>query len=237
MVLRILSCVATILLALSGAALAGPWARGEGESFVAISTEPDADGNSYSSLYGEYGLTGEQTLGFELGYTDVGETSALFWLQHALAPRAGNLFSFSLGIGMIEREGVAMPLGQVAANWGRGFDGVMQGGWLALETRLKVAGSVDDDAEISGLSDGALSYLTSEITTKADLTLGLHATDRMMIINQFRFEDSDEAGFTSKLATTVVHDLFGPAKIELGIITPLSGAVPEAVKLGTWFEF
>ncbi|MTH77765.1 hypothetical protein [Paracoccus aestuariivivens] len=226
-----------LLAALPSIAYAGAWPRAEKATFLSLSDERDSDGNSYTSLYGEYGLTGRETLGFELGYTNVGETSALFGLQHALEPWGENQLSVGLGIGMVARDGMFLPLAQASANWGRGFQGFMQGGWLSLETRLKVAGAMKDQADFADLSDSAFNYLTSEVTVKADFTVGLHATDAMMIINQFRFEQTDEAGFTSKLATTVVHDLWGPSKIELGLITPLSGPDESAVKLGTWLEF
>ncbi|MDS9466404.1 hypothetical protein RGQ15_02290 [Paracoccus sp. MBLB3053] len=229
--------LALIALLHPAIAAAGPWPRGQGQSFLALSDERDADKNSYSSLYGEYGLTPRQTLGFELGYTNVGETSALFWLQHAPEPLGENRLSFSLGIGMAKRDGMFLPLAQAGANWGRGFQGIMQGGWLSLETRLKVAGAMKDQAELAELPASMLGYLTSEVTSKADLTIGLHATQAMMIINQFRLEQTEEAGFSAKLATSVVHDVIGPAKIELGLITPLSGPDEAAVKLGTWLEF
>ncbi|WP_134680221.1 hypothetical protein [Paracoccus ravus] len=226
-----------LLLALPSVALAGAWPRTEKATFLSFSDERDSDGNSYTSFYGEYGMTGRETLGFELGYTNVGETNAVFWLQHALEPRGENQLSVSLGIGVVARDGLFLPSAQAGANWGRGFQGVLQGGWLALETRIKVAGAMKDADEFADLSASAFNYLTSEVTAKADFTIGLHATDAMMIVTQFRFEETDEAGFSSKLATSVVQDVMGAAKIELGLITPLSGPGEAGVKLGTWFEF
>lgn len=226
-----------LLLCLGGPAAAGPWARAEKGMFLSLSDERDRDGNSYTGLYGEYGLTARETLGFELGYTNVGETSAIFWLQHGLEPIGENRFALSLGLGMVSREGMVLPMAQAGADWGRGFQGILEGGWLALETRLKVAGSMTNPEDFAGLSPSEFSYLTPEVTTKADLTVGLHATDAMMFINQLRLEQREDTGFSSKLATTIVHDLIGPAKIELGAITPLSGPDQQAFKIGTWLEF
>lgn len=58
-----------------------------------------------------------------------------------------------------------------------------------------------------------------------------------MLINQFRFEQRDDTGFSGKLAISAVRDLWGPAKLELGLIEPLTGEGERAVKLGTWVEF
>ncbi|MDT1060441.1 hypothetical protein RM190_01145 [Paracoccus sp. CPCC 101403] len=231
-------CLAVLILLLPCApALAGPWPRAEKGMFLSLSDERDRDGNNYIGLYGEYGLTGRETLGFELGHTNVGETSAIFWLQHGLEPIGENRFALSLGLGMIQRDGILMPVGQAGADWGRGFGGVLNGGWMSLETRVKVAGTTEDEQDFQELEPSAFNYLTAEVTSKADLTLGLHATDRTMFINQLRLEQREDTGFSSKIATSVVHDLIGPAKIELGLITPISGPDEEAVKVGTWLEF
>lgn len=114
------------------------------------------------------------------------------------------------------------------------------GGWLAVDARVKVAGAMKDQAEIEALAAqgaGLLSYLTPETVAKAELTLGWHATDGLMLVNQLRLEERDDTGFSSKLVVSVVGDLLGPAKLELGVIGPLSGQGEQAIKIGTWFEF
>ena len=58
-----------------------------------------------------------------------------------------------------------------------------------------------------------------------------------MLVNQLRLEERDDTGFSSKLVVSVVGDLLGPAKLELGGIGPLSGQGEQAIKIGTWFEF
>lgn len=207
-------------------------------TFLSASAERDRDGNNFIGLYGEYGLTARETLGFELGHTNVGETSALFWLQHALDDSEGpNRLSFALGLGIVDREGFFMPQAQAAAAWGRGFEGILDGGWVSVETRVIIAAASDDPEDLSALPDSALAYLTPEVTAKADATLGLRAGDAMMFINQLRLEERQDTGFSSKLATSVVHDLLGPAKVELGVVLPLSGPDAPAMRLGTWLQF
>lgn len=235
------------LLACAGAAQAGPWPRDKGTVFLSFSEERDREGNSYTGLYGEYGLNARDTLGFELGHSNAGETSAMLWFQRALDRGEGpDRLTVSTGMGVLERDGEVVPLAQVGASWGRGWDAVPLlkripgGGWLAVDARLKVATRMKDQDELAALAGqnaSLLSYLTPEITAKIDATLGWHATSSMMLINQLRLEKRDDIGFSGKLATTLVRDLYGPAKGELGVVLPLWGEGEPAVKLGVWFAF
>lgn len=232
---------------LAGAAHAGPWPRERGATFISISHEQDRDDNSYTSLYSEYGWSERHTLGFELGHSNAGETNALFWIQRALGdPDGPNRWAVSLGLGAIERDGELMPVGQLFGAYGRGWDSIPYldrlpgGGWFTVEARLKIAGAMKDEREVEELAAedaSLLNYITAETTAKTDVTLGWHASDAMMLINQLRLEEREDTGFSAKLATSVVRDLSGPAKIELGVILPVSGDGEEALKLGTWLEF
>ena len=76
-------CCLALLIA-GSVAEAGPWPREKGEIFLSFSEERDREGNSYTGLYGEYGLNPRSTLGFELGHSNAGETSAMIWWQRAL---------------------------------------------------------------------------------------------------------------------------------------------------------
>ncbi|MFT4012034.1 MAG: hypothetical protein QM682_01290 [Paracoccus sp. (in: a-proteobacteria)] len=239
--------LALVLALLAGPVLAGPWPRAEDATFLSLSAERDREDNSYISLYGEYGMTPRSTLGFELGHASAGENSVILWLQRALDDGEGqSRLTVSLGAGMLERDGVYLPVGQIGGAWGRGWDSIPGlralpgGGWVGLEARVKVAGAMKDQKAIerlSGSGAGILSYITPETTTKAELTLGWHALASTMLIQQLQFEDRDDTGFSSKLSVSAVRDLAGPAKIELGVIAPLSGKSEPAVKLGTWFQF
>lgn len=235
-----------MLLLAAGGADAGPWPRVDGDVFLSFSGERDASGNGYAGLYGEYGLTPRSTLGFEFGRSSAGETGALVWLQRALDRGEGpDRWTASLGLGVIERDGTLLPVGQIGTAWGRGFDAlpilsrIPGGGWVGVETRLKVAGAMRDAAAMQQLPPdaGTLAWLTPEMESKGELTLGWNATPAMTLIAQLRLEDRDDTGFSSKLATSLVRDLGGPARLELGVVTPLSGAGERAVRLGTWLEF
>ncbi|WP_313349705.1 hypothetical protein [Paracoccus sp. (in: a-proteobacteria)] len=239
------SLVLTFLL-LADSALAGPWPREMKGMFLALSTERDAQGNSYTALYGEYGLRPRLTLGMELGRSGADETSAMFWLQRALDRDKGpDRWALSFGAGVVERGGADMPVGQMAVSWGRGLetvpllDRIAGGGWLSAEIRVKAVAKLKDEAEIERLAAdgvGILAYITPETSIKAEATLGWHATSSWTFINQLRLEDREDWGFSASLASSAVRDIFGPAKLELGLIAPLSGEGELALKIGCWLE-
>lgn len=235
--------LAVLMLILAGsAAEAGPWPRAPGTKFLSLSVERDRELNSYTGLYAEYGMDARNTLGFELGHTNVGETSAMIWWQRALDDGSGpNRWVVSMGLGGFSRDGHTDPVGQIGAAWGRGFEGFMGGGWMSVETRVKFAASqteIEEEEEENVVYEGdALTYLTPEVTAKAEATLGLKPFAGIMFINQLRLEHRDDTGFSSKLATSVVRDLGGPAKLELGLVAPISGPGEAAIRLGTWLEF
>lgn len=236
--------VALFLILLAQPVLAGPWAREPGGVFLSLSGEGDRDGNSYAGLYAEYGLSPRNTLGLELGRANAGETSAMIWWQRMLDGGQGpDRLVLSSGLGAIQREGETMPAAQVGAAWGRGLDSVPVlrripgGGWLSVDARMKVVGATETARIDEGLTSVEVAYLTPETTTKAELTLGLRPWDGIMVINQFRLEERDDTGFSAKLASSVVRDLWGGAKIELGVVAPISGDGEQALRLGTWFEF
>lgn len=229
---------ALFLGALAGTAQAGPWPREAGHSFIALTGERDREGNSYAGLYAEYGLSRRRTLGLEVSHTDVGETSAMLWYQKSLDGGEGaNRLSYAMGFGAIRRDGDLLPLSQVALMWGRGFSGPWDGGWVTAEARVKVAGKTEEVTVREGLSIVEYAYLTPEVVSKLDLTVGLRPTPSWALVNQLRLESRKDTDFSARIASSVVYDLTGPARLEVGLVAPLAGPSEPAVKIGTWLEF
>ncbi|AGT10227.1 hypothetical protein [Paracoccus aminophilus] len=228
-----------VLLTAPTGASAGPWARAEAESFVALSGERTRDGDGSVNLYAEYGLSRARTLGFQLGRSKQ-ELSATVWLQKAFT-RGVDHWAVYTGLGAFRREGHVAPLATLGASWGRGLGDLPLlrhlpgGGWFTAEAELKFAGQAPQDDLASGA--GAFAYLTPETTSKAQLTLGWKVASRIDWINQLRFEDRRDQGRAVNWASALVYDLPGPAKAELGVVLPVSGRGEGAVKLGSWFEF
>lgn len=237
MSLRFLGCLSVLLCCQAVSAAAGPWPREEGTHFLFGSFERDRDGNSFAGIYGEYGLRPRVTLGYEFGHTNAGESSALIWLQRAMDDGQGpNRLSLGFGLGALQRDHDTIPMAQIAASWGRGFEGIGDGGWLTADLRVKIAGPM---ASLQPASNPvATAYLTHELTTKADFTVGLRPLPAWMVISQLRLEKRRDADFSAKLAASVVRDVAGPLKLELGLIQPLNdGGGEQALKLGSWLSF
>lgn len=234
---RIILLLFLIVCLSSGHADAGAWPRDPKDVFIATSVERDTDGNSYTSIYTEYGLSKRRVLGIELGHTDIGETTALIWMQRPIGGETGpNQWSYALGSGAIFRDGAVLPVGQIAVSWGRGFQDSWNGGWLSADARIKVAGREQTVRQQQGLTATEFSYLTPEAVAKLDLTAGFHASDAMMLIGQVRMESAQDSDFSAKFAGSVVRDLYGPAKIDLGVVMPITGPGEPAVKIGLWFD-
>lgn len=237
---RHICSLAILLLPLAGSASAGAWLRADGTTFMSISHEQDLAGSTYTGLYAERGIGGRNTLGFRLDHSGSGQTGALIWLQRSLDDGSGpNRWTVSLGLGAVDRGGSLLPAGEVAAAWGRGIASPLGGGWFTVETRLNVVGEPEDTAATDDATREAryLGNLATQTAIKTDVTLGVHVTPSMVVINQIRFEQAEDTGFSSKLSTSLVRDLKGPAKLELGIMAPLSEQGEPALKVGTWLEF
>ncbi|WP_295048783.1 hypothetical protein [uncultured Paracoccus sp.] len=227
-----------VMAGLSGQVHAGPWPRDEGHSFMALTAERDRDGNSFAGLYTEYGLSRRRTIGLEISHTDVGETSVMAWYQKSLDGGEGpNRLSYAMGVGAIRRDGQLLPLSQAALMWGRGFSGLWDGGWLTAEGRVKVAGKTEEVTVRDGMTQVEYAYLTPEIVTKLDLTVGIRPAPSWALVNQLRLEARKDSDVSAKLASSVVYDLAGPARLEVGIVAPLAGPGEPALKIGTWLEF
>lgn len=230
--------VCLLLEALFFPVQAGPWPREAGHSFIALTGEHDRAGNSFVGFYAEYGLTRRRTLGLEVSHTDVGETSAMAWYEKSLDGGQGpNKLSWSTGFGVIRRNGELLPQSQVAVMWGRGFSGLWDGGWLTAEARVKVSGKTEEITVREGLTQVEYAYLTPEIVGKLDLTVGIRPTPAWALVNQMRLESGKDSDFSARLASSVVYDLTGPARLEAGFVVPVTGPSEPAVRIGTWLEF
>lgn len=230
-----LSRLALLFALLPAAADAGAWARDAGGTFVALSTERDGDGNRYDGLYAEYGLGDRVTLGAEIGHSGGVQTSALVWMQRSLDDGQGvHRLSLATGAGAIRRDGQWLPLAQLALSWGRGLDRP-NGGWMTVQTQLRLAGKPVDPALPASEAQAAL--LTPDFVWKTDATLGLGMPWGLTLIQDLRLEDRPDLDFSAKYAPSLVADVPGPLRLQLGVVQPLTGPGEAAIRLGSWIEF
>lgn len=252
--LRALAAGLALIVALNAPAGAGPWPRDKGATFLSLSAERDRAGGSHRALYVEYGMTARTTLGLELQRSGTDETGAILWAQRALDGGQGaHRLAAQTGVGMVWRDGARMPLAQGGLSWGRGVPGLglpgWEGGWLSAQLlfRATVTSVAVPWAEAPPfeteppLSDDrpwfASGFLTAEQVVKTDLTLGMRPRAGMMLINSLWLEHRPEEAGSARLMSALVFDLGGPARLELGVVHPVSGPAERAVRLGTWIEF
>lgn len=216
---------------------AGPWARDAGGVFVTLSQQADAAGETWTGVWGEYGLTPRITLGVDAGISGRGDGKAIVWGQKAWV-RGEHRLAASAGIGASFIGEEIMPLAQIGGGWGRGLTTPLGPGWAAAEARAIVTTrNVTVAQRINALTYATYAYLLPETSAKAELTLGLKPRDRLMLIGQLQLEQGRETDLDTRLAGSVVYSLRNPARLEVGVISPISGAAEPALKLGLWLEF
>ncbi|TQS71698.1 hypothetical protein ERN12_11850 [Rhodobacteraceae bacterium] len=228
----------------ASSAQTGPWMRAPGQSFVSASTEIASSERNWTSIYAEYGVSARNTLTVELG-SDLRHTEE-FWLgwQVPLTPEKWqHRVSLTALLGARQSGSHRYPMYGVGLNWGRGFGaGVLPwGGWMSAEGRYLTMheSMIIDPYSIPGIDPMTLPdarHFPVTHFSKLDVTFGLHATEQTMLINQLRFYKPDNDDLSSRLATSVVHDM-GLMDLELGATFPLKDEGDPRLMLGSWFEF
>lgn len=208
---------------ISGQALAGAWPREAGTGFVSSALSlswpqeiatwdnltPTGD---YASLYLEYGLTEQLTLGLDLGHTSQGAGKTVVFVQHPLnTTNASTKIALQLGLGQISgalsvRPGVLV---------GRG----LPNGWFALESFAEIQ-----------ISERRMDY-------KIDVTRGWTLPKSRKFILQLQSGVPARQDSYSKLAPSLVVPIKPRTHLELGMSWGLVGDRSMGLKLGMWHEF
>jgi len=224
-----------LLICVPAAAAGGAWPRGEGKAFVSLATLLSsgdfsslqglgADLRNYSSVYGEYGLGAEWTLGADAFYAtgeDVDGFGAIVFARRTLFRlEGGHVFAADLGLGWLEEsdaDGTARI--RSGLSWGKGFDSAWGGGWMS--------------------ADGSLEYRLprDEVIAKLDATLGLRPWPRWMTMVQIQSGHFGDDGFILKLAPSVAYELGEGRHLQLGLSIGLAGEDAVGVKLAHWWAF
>lgn len=218
---------AAILASVAPPAAAGPWPRGEGRTFAALSYEMTVDLNDplyalnhEALLYAERGLTERLTFVLD-GAADVTDDDRSFiaLLSWALAaPGATHQVSVAGGLGTRSDGGRSASFPVLAASWGRGFETRWGGGWTTAEAQYRAADGPDALA-------------------KLDLTLGLRPSDRSLVFGQLRLADAPGGDPTAQLTATMVLDIRGPLKAEIGLLYGLRNDDTAGLRSGLWLDF
>jgi hypothetical protein len=236
-----LRALALLILCLTApSALAGPWPRGEGESFLSFALEY-SDSRDYAGLYAEYGLTEKLTLGLDIGGTSSAAKKAIAFARWPVGNPQGRLrMAAQLGLGYGERwrtppftlvitgggplpplpgpRPKMRPVLQTGFSLGRGLKLMGHDGWITLDTRAEM-----DDAFTSHYA--------------ADATIGLTVPKGHKLIVQVQTGATDTGNSWAKLAPAYVLKLSDRRHLEMGLVAGMAGDSDIAARLGLWQNF
>lgn len=231
--LALLALVPAFLL--TGApAQAGAWPREEGEVFISVSQttstgartiiETLQDVRSYSSLYAEYGLTPETTVGLDGGLArgdqDQGSSWTLFLRRPVWSTEGGHRFAAGIGLGqLVEPEWGRQWRIRPGVSWGRGFESRWGNGWAGVE------------------ASAAYRLKSEDFAYKADFTIGLKPADRWMAIFQVQSGRYGADDLIVRVAPSVVRRFGEKIHLQIGFVGSVAGDDAMGVKLATWFTF
>lgn len=228
------AALALVLFLMSAsAAAAGAWPREAGSVFASISQSystgratllaPGRDLRRATSLFAEYGLTPEVTVGLDAGHARTLESSfssALAFIRRPIRKGSGgSIISGEIGIGFLEDGSGTQARLRPGISWGRGIETRWGAGWLGLDTSLE------------------LRLPANEVALKADATAGLKPTDRLMLILQLQTGRYPGAEPIARLAPSLVRRVGARSHVQLGINANLAGDDAVGVKLATWITF
>jgi hypothetical protein len=206
-----------MILALAAApapVVAGAWLRAEAHGFLSwtVKVQDGAAATTYSTIYGEYGINPDLTIGLDLGSDEGGDHKALAFVLMPLS-REGLHIAFELAAGTLERGAAIRP----GVSVGRGLNWGGLSGWWNIDTRARI---------------------TQDNTALAiDATLGINLWAETKLIGQIQ-----EGGFLAdpdflRLAGSVVWQVAQGQHFEIGLTTALKDAEDFGLKLGMWRSF
>ncbi|MDX1785729.1 MAG: hypothetical protein R3210_06335 [Roseovarius sp.] len=210
-----------LLLLLPGQALAGPWLRDAGRGFLSYSvTLEDAQAygaaGGYGTIYAEYGLRSNLTLGLDLGSDERGQYKAFaFAVLPLLSQSRDTKVTAEFGLGMIDDEAVARP----GIATGRSFELLDRFGWMSIETRAEI-----------GIESG-------DVAVKTDLTLGYNPGPRSKWMVQLQHGRSLADPGYLRVVPSVVIETHPGRHIEFGVTAGIRNAAAFGIKFGVWRTF
>jgi hypothetical protein len=194
------------------AAIAGPWLREAGSGFFSTSTKFGLDLHAEQSVYAEYGLRPDLTLGalIDLPIAGPAETTALLFFRQPIGSGEGPMvYAYDLGLGMREDQIFARG----GFSLGRGIKLGERYGWAVLDNTLDIS---------------------STPRIKSDGTVGLNLSNRWKAMLQGFFQ-FDETGSTLTIAPSVVYS---PKHIKTSFQVGIEfGEDDPDLRIGIWRDF
>ncbi|MDQ2093490.1 hypothetical protein [Rhodalgimonas zhirmunskyi] len=205
-----------------GQATAGPWPREKGHGFLASATQVDAAAfegpyGVYSTVYLEYGLGRNWTVGMDIGHGISGKHKLIAFLRHPVFQgESGLIAALEIGGGTVAGEPTIRP----GFSLGKGLSFTNgRSGWLSLETY------------------GELRLVSRRTDFKADATFGVTHSDRFKTIWQLQGGVSSGDPSFLRLAPSVVVRTGRQSHVELGASADIYGGDRLGLKIGLWRDF
>ncbi|MEP3636600.1 MAG: hypothetical protein ABJN14_04985 [Paracoccaceae bacterium] len=125
-------------IALSSSAIAGPWLREEGKGFLSSSSEFHISTDVESSIYAEYGISPNITIGgkidIEMSPFGIGDQEVLAFVRLPIGPRDKRwLAAYDLGLGYRRGVDANDTIAYLGFTIGRGFSRWGKNGWLVFD--------------------------------------------------------------------------------------------------------
>lgn len=207
-----------LILLLATQAQAGAWPREEGEGFLSLSFDSDAEdaSNNFLSVYVEYGLSNGRTIGLdrlENGY-DIDKTIAFVRWPFG-KPGSAMKLAYEMGIGVVDRHAALRP----GISVGRGFELGRRSGWLNLDARALIYDDLDN-----GLIE-------------TDFTIGLNANERNKVIFQLQVGAPKDRAAYAIIAPRIVLKQNAGRHFFFGVTAGVVEVDDLEVNLGLWQDF
>jgi hypothetical protein len=205
---------------------AGAWPRDEGEVFLSFGGNIALFGEAVRpvhydpTVYVEYGLTPQVTLGFDGHTADAGAAlSGFAFLRLAIAPDTGaasGVMAISGAVGVTQvPDGEVLPTGRIGLHWGMG----LAKGWIAV------------DATALQTFEGTLPQ------TKVDASWGYRFADRWTGVLSAQAGTGLDGDFYAKVAPSIIYSLSDRISLRVGSVHALTGDEGTGLTVETWWTF
>lgn len=217
---------ATLLCyAITTSAQAGPWMRDVGTQFLATSgttaiTKDTGQFQQGFDLYFESGLRENLTYGAEISSLTDSDTRVLGFVQKPLGqPDATVKFTYQLGVGAKQSDGIWSPILRGGIHMGKGFTHKWGSGWMTVAASLEA----DTGRDVT--------------LAKIDTTFGLTPHPRLKTMFNVRIDKATGGDTGIALAPAIAWKFKGSQHFLVELEARQAATTRFGLKVGLWKDF
>lgn len=203
-------------------ATAGPWPRGEKSSFLSytfssLDTAERVRHLDYNSVYAEYGITADYTLGLDVGFSRrrLQKLHGFVRFPPISLPLDWK-FAVDVGLGISEHQRLTFRSNLI---FGRAFSQNGVSGWITTEMRTY---------------ENIFPY---QSWLEGETTVGVNITDRLKTMIQWQDSFDRENKYAARLAPSLVWEFAPGQHLEAGFTFGMINATGRRVRIGMWHQF